>query len=60
MIVLPFTDEFDGKPGRELGDGYVRTNSATRIELVGTWTVAGSVSIMTNEVVPAPAVAVPR
>lgn len=47
--VLPFTDDFDGTPGDEIGDYYLQTTGATRLEIQGIFTAAGSLTIITND-----------
>lgn len=48
--VLPLTDDFDGTPGDEVGDYYLQTTGATRLELQGVWSAAGSLTILTNDI----------
>lgn len=50
VIVLPYTDDFDGTPGEEVGDYYLGTSGATRLEFQGSWKAAGSVGITTNDI----------
>lgn len=50
VIVMPFTDDFDGTPGEEVGDFWVETSGATRFEIQGSFTAAGSLMILTNDV----------
>jgi hypothetical protein len=50
VIVLPFTDDFDGTPGEEVGDYYMSTSGATRLEFQGTWPAAGSLEVTTNDI----------
>lgn len=46
-----WTHELDGKPGYETRELYVPTNSATRLELVGTFGAAGTLDVLWNDVV---------
>ena len=48
--VLCLTDDFDGTPGDEVGDYWLATTGATRLELQGTFTAPGSLTIMTNDI----------
>jgi hypothetical protein len=48
--ILPLTDDFDGTPGEEMGDYWLATTGATRLELQATWTAAGSLMILTNDI----------
>ena len=50
VLVLPFTDDFDGTPGEEVGDFWVQTSGATRFELQGVFGAAGSLTTLTNDV----------
>lgn len=50
VIVLPFTDDFDGTPGEEVGDFWLQTSGATRFEIQGTFAAAGSLTVLTNDV----------
>lgn len=50
VLVLPFTDDFDGTPGEEVGDFWVQTSGATRFEIQGTFAAAGSLLVLTNDV----------
>lgn len=50
VIVLPFTDDFDGTPGEEMGDYYVGTSGATRLEFQASWLAAGTVKFITNDI----------
>jgi hypothetical protein len=55
VYVFSFASEFDGKPGNELRDMYLPTNTATRLELVGSFGGVGSCDVLVNDVVPAAA-----
>lgn len=53
VIVLPFTDDFDGTPGEEMGDFWVQTSGATRAEIQASFpagAAGGSLMILTNDV----------
>jgi hypothetical protein len=49
--VLDFTHDFDGHPGGEMRDLWVITTTASRYELIGTWAGAGTLTVLTNEVI---------
>ncbi len=51
VVVWQFMDELDGKPGFETRELYTVTNSATRMELAGTFGAAGSLTVLWNDVV---------
>lgn len=51
VLVFQFMDELDGKPGFETRELYTDTNSATRLELAGTFGAAGSLTVLWNDVV---------
>lgn len=48
--ILALTDDFDGTPGEEMGDYWLATTGATRLELQATFTAAGSLMILTNDI----------
>lgn len=48
--VLPLTDDFDGTPGDEVGDYWLPTTGATRLELQGVFSAAGSLTVLTNDI----------
>jgi hypothetical protein len=50
VLVFPFTDDFDGTPGEEVGDYWLQTSGATRFEIQGDFASAGSLTIVTNDV----------
>jgi len=50
VLVLPFTDDFDGTPGEEVGDFWLQTSGATRFELQFVGGAAGSLTVLTNDV----------
>jgi hypothetical protein len=47
------TFDLDYKPGNEMRDQYIPTTQATRLELVGSFGVAGTLTVLTNDVAPA-------
>lgn len=53
VYVEDYMHEFDGKLGYELRDGWLPTTQSTRLELVGSWGAAGTVTVITNDVSPA-------
>jgi hypothetical protein len=48
--VLPFDTEFDGTLGRENADLWLPTLSSTRLELLGDFGAAGTLTVLTNDV----------
>jgi hypothetical protein len=52
VFAMPYNDELDGKPGFETRELYVRTNQATRLEIVGNTSAAGTLDVLTNDVIP--------
>lgn len=48
--VTALTDDFDGTPGEEIGDYWLATTGATRLEVQGTWSAAGSLTVITNDI----------
>ncbi len=52
VYAYPFCQELDGHPGYETREMYLRTNQATRLEIVGTTTAAGTLDVLTNDVIP--------
>lgn len=54
--VLSFTHTDDGMPGYESGNQWIPTIQATRLELLGTF-AAGTLQVITNDILPAGAVA---
>lgn len=53
VFVWDWTHELDGKPGFETRELWLPTNSATRLELVGDFGAAGTLDVLTNDVIPA-------
>ncbi|ARK07697.1 coat protein [Rhodococcus phage Toil] len=45
-----FMHEFDGRLGNELNDGWLPTLSSTRLEVQGSFGVAGTLEVLTNDV----------
>lgn len=50
VFVIDFSHDFDGSHGWELRDQWLPTTPATRLELVGTFNVAGTLEVLTNDV----------
>lgn len=48
-----FMHEFNGEAGFELRDGWLGTVQSTRLELSGTYSVPGTLTVLTNDVSPA-------
>lgn len=48
--VVPLTDDFDAAPGEEIGDYWLTTTGATRLEVQGQFTAAGSLTVVTNDI----------
>lgn len=53
VFVWEFTHDLDYRPGNEMRDLYLATTQATRMELVGNFANAGTLTILTNDVAPA-------
>lgn len=51
--VLDFAHDFDGMIGNEMRDLYLETRSSTRLELRGDFGVAGTLTVLTNDIVTA-------
>jgi hypothetical protein len=51
VFVWDWTHELDGKPGFETRELWLPTNSATRLEVVGTFGAAGTLDVLTNDVI---------
>lgn len=49
--VWDWTHELDGKPGFETRELWLPTNSATRLELVGSFADSGTLDVLTNDVI---------
>ena len=52
VFVYGYHYDFDGKSGREMRDLYLPTLQSTRLELVGNFTAAGTLTLITNDVAP--------
>jgi len=53
VYVLPFSHDFDGKPGGELGHFWLPTAQSTRLEVVlTTLNTAGTLDVITNDLAP--------
>jgi hypothetical protein len=50
VYAMPYTDDFDGTPGEEAGDYWLTTTGATRLETQGTFRAAGSLEIVTDDI----------
>lgn len=50
VYVYDFTHEFDGSLGQENRDLWLPTLGSTRLELQGTFTTAGTLTVLTNDV----------
>jgi hypothetical protein len=48
--LLDWTHEFDGSLGSELRDQWLRTEGSTRLELQATFPVAGTLTVLVNDV----------
>lgn len=51
VIALPYTTDPDGIPGHEYGDEYLATTGSTLLELQFTSSAAGTLQIITNDIV---------
>lgn len=52
VFVYDFAHDFDGGLGSELRDGWLPTTQSTRLELQGTFSAAGVLTVITNDVAP--------
>src|SRR6266536_1783725 len=50
VFVLDFCHEFDGGVGHENNDLWLETEPGTKLEIQGSWGVAGTVTVITNDV----------
>lgn len=50
VFVEDYCHDFDGKLGGELRDQYLGTTQSTRYELTGTFSAAGTLTVITNDV----------
>lgn len=53
VFTWDWTHELDGKPGFETRELWLPTNSATRLEVAGTFGAGGTLTVLQNDVVPA-------
>lgn len=53
VYVEDYCHEFDGLAGAELRDGWLPTVQSTRLEVLGNFGAAGTLTILTNDVSPA-------
>lgn len=53
VFAFQFTYDLDYKPGNEMRDLYLPTTQGTRLELVGNFGAAGTLTVLTNDVAPA-------
>lgn len=52
VLAWDFTSDFDGHAGGEMRDRYLATTKGSRLELRGSFGAAGTLTILTNDVVP--------
>lgn len=52
VFVEDYCHEFDGMAGAELRDGYLPTVQSTRLEVLGNFGAAGTLTVLTNDVSP--------
>lgn len=50
VFAFTFADDFTGTPGNELSAAYLPTTTASRLELQGSSSAAGSLTVLTNDV----------
>jgi hypothetical protein len=60
VVVLDFAHDFDGRIGHEVRDQWLPTTQATRLEIVGNFGAAGTLSVLTNDVALAGGVSLPN
>lgn len=53
VIAYNFDTDLNGKSGDEMRDLWLPTSQATRLELVGTFGAAGTLTVITNDIAPA-------
>lgn len=53
VYVEDYCHEFDGAAGAELRDNWLPTTQSTRLEWVGNYGAAGTLTVLTNDVAPA-------
>jgi len=52
IYVYSFCDDLDGQNGFELRNALLPTTIATRLEIDGSFTVAGSLTVLINDILP--------
>lgn len=52
VLVYDFAHDFDGHTGQELRDGWLATALSSRVEFQGSWGAAGTLTVITNDIVP--------
>lgn len=52
VFVIDFTHDLDGGLGEEMRDLWIPTTQSTRLELVGNFVSAGSLTVITNDIAP--------
>lgn len=53
VVVRSMTHDGDGRPGNEQRHLYLPTSGATRLEFIGSFAAAGTLTVITNDVAPA-------
>lgn len=53
VLAYNFDTDLNGKTGDEMRDLWLPTSQATRLEVVGNFSVAGTLTVITNDVAPA-------
>lgn len=51
VIALPYTTDPNGIPGHEYGDSYLSTATSTNLQLIFNSTAAGTLQVITNDIV---------
>lgn len=52
VVCYTFCDDLDGKPGFELRNALLPTTTGTRLEINGSFGVAGSMEVLVNDIIP--------
>ena len=52
IYVYSFCDDLDGQSGHEMRNALLPTTVATRLEIDGSFTVAGSLTVLINDILP--------
>lgn len=60
VVQVSFAHEFDGKVGGELRDNWVMTAPGSKVEMELEVAAAGTIQVITNEIIPAPGTGVLR